>query len=113
MVRRGFSKNQVIDMDFPIREYDFPDGAGNFTGTLVMKKWNSNRALICYFDTNDGRKLKLCVWYKYSADKAYRPQKSELDISYVELDSRLLVEYETMKSGKTRWVDAKLLEVAQ
>ena len=44
-IRRGYSKNQVREMEFPVKDYQFPEGAGSFTGELVMKKWGKRGAL--------------------------------------------------------------------
>lgn len=109
-MRRGYSKNQVMDMEFPMRDYDFPQGTGEFTGTLVMKKWGDRNSLICYFDTDDDEQFKLCVWYKYDAARAYRPKNSEMDITRVEIGARMKVSYEPTKSGKTAWLDATLMQ---
>jgi hypothetical protein len=111
MVKRGFTKHQVMELGFPAKDYSFPEGTGLFSGTLVMKKWSNNRGLICYFDTDDGQKRKLCVWFRGDPEKTYRPRKSDLDISLVELGSRLRVGYAATKSGNSNWLTAEILEV--
>lgn len=110
-VRRGYSKGQVRDMGFPMSDYDFPQGEGSFTGTLVMKRWNKQNGLICYFNTTDGYKYKLCVWFSHDAKRAYRPAKSEVDISYVEIGSVVKVTYGLTRNGKSKWLEAEVLEV--
>ncbi|MBE6971760.1 MAG: hypothetical protein E7446_06535 [Ruminococcaceae bacterium] len=110
-VRRGYSKRQVIEMGFPMADYDFPHGEGSFTGTLVMKRWNKQNGLICYFDTDDGYKYKLCVWFKHDEKRAYRPSKSDIDISYIEIGTRLTATYGLTRNGKSKWINVKVLEV--
>ena len=110
-VRRGYSKGQVRDMGFPMSDYDFPHGEGSFTGTLVMKRWNKQNGLICYYDTNDGYKYKLCVWFSHDEKRAYRPAKSEVDISYVEIGSVVKATYGLTRNGKSKWLEAEVLEV--
>ena len=66
MTQRGYGKPAIMEMGFPTKEYEFPETEGEFFGTLVIKKWNNKGGLICYFDTDDGRKLKLCVWFTKS-----------------------------------------------
>lgn len=48
----------------PLEDYTFPSDAGSFTGTLTYRKWHRNKpALLCYFDTDDGNKYMLMVWW--------------------------------------------------
>ena len=111
MTQRGYSKDAIMEMEFPTKEYEFPETAGKFIGTLVMKKWNSKGGLLCYFDTDDGRKLKLCVWFNYKSERSYRPKSCDLDISYVNIGSTLQVEHAITKSGKSKWLTAELLSL--
>lgn len=109
MNKRAFSKNQIIDMGFPVKEYDFPPGSGSFIGTLVMKKWSNGIGLICYFNVDGGKKYKLMVWFSRKDDRSYRPALSDLDVSYVPIGSRMKVEYEKMTTGKTKWLSAEII----
>lgn len=99
-------------MGFPIWDYDFPIGRGEFTGTLVLKRWNKHLALTCYFDTDQGENLKLCVWFNYYDNtRTYRPKNSELDVSEISLGSRVHVTFEPSRTGKsTIWLSASVLE---
>ncbi len=101
---RGYSKNQVIGMNFPREQYTFPTGNGNFNGTLAMKMWSDKQGLICYFDTDNNEKFKLCVWFSNNDDKSYRPKQSTVDISYLEIGTKCIITYEN-KNGKTVWLD--------
>ena len=76
-----------------------------------MKRWNKQNGLICYFNTTDGYKYKLCVWFSHDEKRAYRPAKSEVDISYVEIGSVVKVTYGLTRNGKSKWLEAEVLEV--
>ena len=108
---RAYSKQQVKRSGFPTGEYTFPQGSGSFVGELVLKMWNNNNALVCYFDTTEGEKYKLCVWFSYDANRSYRPQHSPLDLSYVDIGTSLYVEYDRFPNGyATRWLKAEIVE---
>lgn len=112
-IRRGYSKNQVIEMGFPAGNYSFPTGSGEFVGKLVMKKRGKQNSLICYFDTEDGSTYKLCVWFNPNEAHSYRPRQCDLDISRVEIGTILRVTYDETARGKTRWLKAESLEVRE
>lgn len=108
-MRRAYSKKQVEELGFPSAEYQFPKKSGMFTGTLVMKKWSDSSGLICYFDTEQGEKVKLCVWFRSDPKRTYRPTKSDLDLSMVELGTRICAKYTITQKGKTRWDQADIV----
>lgn len=47
-------------------------------------------------------RLLLCVWFSTADDRSYRPQNSDLDLSYVEIGSGLHIQYGISSSGKSR-----------
>lgn len=106
---RGYSKQDMDNMDFPASQYSFLEGPGEGAATLVMKQWGKQNVLICYFNTDDGKKLKLCVWFCRNASRTYRPRHSDLDLSYIGLNSRLHISYDVNESGKSRFLNAELL----
>ena len=110
--KRGYSNTRVKEMGFPTHEYHFPSGDGFFTGSLVMKKWGKTGIsnLTCYFETTRGEHYKLCVWYNKSPSRSYRPTQSDLDISYLPLGTMLRAVYETTSAGKTKWIDAEIVD---
>lgn len=109
-IRRGYSRRQVEEMGFPIQKYKFPRGKGAFVGELVMKKWGKRNSLICYFDARDGNSYKLCVWFNCKDERSYRPLRSKLDISMVQIGTVLRVEYDEAASGKTKWLTAEVTQ---
>lgn len=108
-IRRGYSEGQMRDMSFSGGDYHFPTGGGEFIGILAMKKWTGENALVCYFDAEDGSKYKLCVWFSYNTNRTYRPAESDLDISHVEIGSKLRVVYGPNSKGNAKWLDAEVL----
>lgn len=96
-VRRGYSRTQIDEMGFDVSEYEFPKGPGRATGTLVMKQWG-NKCLICYFDLDTGDKLRLTVWWK-GDDRSYCPKGSDIDMSCVEIGTRMEIAYDVGESG--------------
>ena len=110
MMKRGYSKKELENLGFPTGEYSFPDTLGQTTATLTMKQWGKQNVLICYFDTDCGEKLKLCAWFSRNDARAYRPRNSDLDISYVEIGSRMNIAYDVTESGKSRFLDAEVLQ---
>lgn len=98
-----------MDIGFPTNEYTFPEGEGSFMGKLVMKKWTDNKALLCYFDTQDSRKLKIQVYWKPELSKSYRPRNSSLDVSQIPIGTVVRVEYGLSKNGKTIWLTAEII----
>ena len=112
----GFGRRRIKDTAeeeavFPLNDYHFPLGDGCFIGKLVMKRWNGRNGLNCFFDGADGTPYKLCVWNSYEDGRAYRPDFSDLDISTMALGTTLRVKYRATRSGKTKWLEAEILEV--
>lgn len=108
--RKSDSQDQVIDN--PYAAYHFPMGDGCFVGTLVMKKWNRCNGLNCFFDGEDGHHYKLCVWNDYETGRTYCPSYTDIDISKLPLGTVLKTKYRGTKSGKTKWLEAEILEVS-
>jgi hypothetical protein len=111
--KRGYSIKEVDEMGFPVWDYDFPAGRGEFAGTLVHKRWVPNHGLLCYFDTDNGEKYKLGVWYRQYCDpkQAYHPKYSDIDISGLTLGSRMRVTYGPSSTLETTiWLGVSDLE---
>ena len=109
-MKRGYSRFEVSEMGFNRRAYAFPVEPGSATGTLVMKEWSKHRCLVCYFDLDSGEKLILCVWKEEDEERSYKPRHSDLDLSYVELGTRLEISYGITSSGKSSFLEAEVLE---
>ena len=107
---RGYSRLQVQGMEnFNRSDYSFPKTPGRGTGILTMKEWGNSRCLICYFDMDDGEKLMLSVWQERDSSRSYKPKNCDLDLTTVEIGSRMEIGYELTKSGKSRFLYANAL----
>lgn len=96
---------------YPLSHYRFPVGDGSFTGTLVERKLNCQQGLNCFFETADGEALKMCVWPDYTIRCSFHPKHSDLDISVLPIGTLLRVTYKQSKTGKTKWLEAEIVEV--
>ena len=60
----------------PMNDYRYPEESGSFTGTLTFRCWHRSKPmLLCFFDADDGRKIKLSVWWQ-SWGVNYSPSKT-------------------------------------
>ncbi len=107
-MNRAYSRNQLEEVGFDYRRYSFPKAPGRGTGTLVMKEWGKAKCLICYFDMDTGEKLALSVWWDSNPQRSYRPKQSDIDMSMVEIGTRMNICYELSSSGKSRFLEAKI-----
>ena len=60
---RGYSKDYAMEAGIPLSEHHFPAEPGECDATLTMKIWGKHKNLLCYFDTDEGERLLLCVWF--------------------------------------------------
>jgi len=106
---RGYSENQVKEMGFKRGEYKFPTVAGKGTATLAMKMWG-NKCLLCYFDMDDGQKIKLTAFREHEHDRYFYPRNCDLDMAAVEIGSRMEVAYGITKTGTASFLNASIQE---
>lgn len=92
-------------------DYSFPEGDGCFIGTLVMKKWNRCNGLNCFFNCLDGRKLTLCAWDNEDPLRAFCPACSDINLSLLPLGTTLRTKFVGTRTGKTKWLEAEIVEV--
>ena len=104
---KGYSENQVREMGFDRSQYRFPDTAGKGTGALTMKIWG-NKCLLCYFDMDDGAKIKLTVFRERVHNRYFQPEKSELDLAEVEIGSFMEIAYGITRNGTAKFLTAKV-----
>ena len=91
---RAYCRDHVAEMGFSTKDYRPPTNAGECDVTLSMKEWGHRKDLICYLDTEDGEKLALCVEFSINSERCYRPPSCRLDLSYVQLESRLHIKFD-------------------
>lgn len=103
-------KKELEIMKHPIHAYQFPSREGSFTGRLVKKRRNGLGGLNCYFDSDDGRAIKLCAWDNGFPGGTYKPRNTDIDIFKVPRRTRMRASYRTSHSGKTQWLEAEVLK---
>ena len=95
-----------------LNEYLFPEESGTFIGTLEHKTYKSDRkCLMCYFRTDDSRKIVLPIWEDSKTSK-YTTQnnKETCFLNDVQEGSRWKCEYEVVKDkGYTRFLNAIMI----
>lgn len=85
----------------PLDNYSYQENTGEFTGTLTFRCWHRNKLmLLCHFDTDDGRRLKLPVWWK-SWGVSYSPAESYISFADEVYDG---VPAGTANTGKSKTV---------
>lgn len=60
---RAYSKDQFWNSNFDTTGYVFNESEGEFSGTLVCKKWGQKHNVNAYVDLDDGRKI-LCTAFQ-------------------------------------------------
>ena len=94
----------------PMYDYTYPPDSGEFTGTLSFRCWHRNKPmLLCFFDTDDGRKIKLQVWFQ-TWGVCYSPAETHINFADEVFDgSRWHCVYEKKDNGFIRWRRAEPL----
>ncbi|MCL2189165.1 MAG: hypothetical protein FWC16_09625 [Defluviitaleaceae bacterium] len=81
-----------------------PAKEGVFEGQLVMKVYG-DFCIRCYFETDNGQKLKLVAWQNRQTGR-YSPRGSNIDFKSVALNSTWENRVELDKTKKLVWTDA-------
>ena len=95
----------------PLDEYSYPTDSGEFTGTLMFRCWHRNKPmLLCCFDTDDGHKFKLPVWWQ-SWGVNYAPAETHINFAdEVEDGTRWRCVYQKKANGYIRWRRAEPID---
>jgi len=89
--RKAYTKEQFEESGFDASGYKYNAETGNFTGTLVIKRWCKEiHALIAYIDFDDGRKIEQKIY----------PANDYLGITTIKMGSKVKLKY--AKSPKTK-----------
>ena len=105
--KRGYVSNDIEEMGFNVNEYPFPATSGEANATLVMKKWGKKMNLICYFDSDDGQKLKLIAYRNDKKGSKYTTRENDICMSRQSLGSRWKIKYTITPKGNTSWLSAE------
>ena len=92
----------------PLSGYSYPEDSGEFTGTLAFRCWHKNKPmLLCFFDTDDERKIKLQVWWQ-SWGTNYSPAEEDINFADGVFDgSRWHCTYTKKENGYISWRSAE------
>lgn len=95
----------------PLDDYSYPKNTGEFIGTLAFRCWHKNKPmLLCYFDTDDGRKIVLPVWQQ-DWGVCYSPSETHINFADEVFDgSRWRCTYHKKENGYIRWQRAEPLD---
>ena len=100
--KRGYVPSDLEEMGFDVNQYPFPSEAGETTATLVMRKWGKRCNLICYFDTDDGQKLKLIAYRDDRKGGKYTTRENDICMSRQPLGSRWKIKYTITARGNIK-----------
>jgi hypothetical protein len=98
---------QAREIGFDRNAYT-PAAVGTFTGTLIMKIYG-DFCLRCYFETADGRKLKVTAWQNRRTGKC-GPYRSGMDFKEIPLQTKWENSVGLSRTGKLVWTGAKEME---
>jgi hypothetical protein len=104
-IDKPFSRLQLYDSGFSYQDYSMPD-AGTYNAVLVLRSWGKCDTLHCYFETDDGKKLKLQVYHP-----TYCPRESCIPFngSEVHAGDKFKVTVKLNGAGHTFWAAAGLI----
>ena len=106
------SRNEIITTikgrkEAPLKQYSFPTEKGEFIGILKYRAWGRKSALLCYFDTDDGKNYVLSAWW----NREYMPRQTQISFADdVVNGTRWRCTFEISKGGSTTtWLTAEML----
>ena len=89
-------------------DYIAPDKAEPFVGRLVSTEWwhkGGRFALICNFQTEDGRRIALFAFQKETG--FYGPRDGEVNFKHVEKNTLWRCELQMTRTGRCTWISAR------
>ena len=98
--KRALTYNQLIGIGFDTMAYSFPIEGGVFIGALTAKCWGTKRNLTCYFDLDNGDKIKLNTWW----------EQNYMDIDILPVGTSVKLTMEKNKKGFISLTDIEVLE---
>jgi hypothetical protein len=103
-IKSNYTPGQAREIGFDRNAYEVA-AEGAFTGTLVMKIYG-DFCIRCYFETIDGRKLKLTAWQNRRTGK-YGPYRSGMDFKEIPLQTVWENNVGLSRTGNPTWIEAK------
>ena len=108
-LKRACTKNDIYCINFDYKSYNFPLQANEVDAILVMKQWGRKMNLICYFQTTENNKIKLCAYVQRDLNGRYSPRESDIDMSQISLGTKRRIKYSIGKTGVSIWNNAQIL----
>lgn len=108
-LKRACTKNDIYCINFDYKSYNFPLQANEVDAILVMKQWGRKMNLICYFQTTENNKIKLCAYVQRDLNGRYSPRESDIDMSQISLGTKMRIKYSIGKTGVSIWNNAQIL----
>lgn len=82
--RKAYTKEQFKESGFDASGYRYNAEIGDFTGTLIIKRWcKETHTLIAYLDFDDGRKIEQKIY----------PANDYLGITKIKMGSKVRLKY--------------------
>jgi len=110
-MERDLSKLHKGTDGFYYDDYVQPDKPEVFIGRLVSTVWWNKRkrnALICNFETEDGRKIALLAFQKETG--LYGPRYGNVNFKQAETDTLWKCEIKMTRTGHCTWASAEPIE---
>lgn len=93
--------------DYMYNDFLPPENTKTFTGLLVSIEWwhqKGKYALICNFKKEDGSRISLFAFQKYTG--FYGPKSKKINFKEVALGTRWLCKIRKSSTGRLTWHDA-------
>lgn len=102
------NKRDDTNGDMKTKGYDsspfvFPEGEGEFTGTLVMTSWTKKLGLLCHFRTDDGKLYKLIAYWNPRHGDKYTAKDNDIDMSKEPMGAKFKIHYSSIGKHYTVW----------
>lgn len=95
---------------YGLNEYKYLDTPGEYIVTLKHRSWGKKHNLGCCFETDDGKKFRLYVWFNENTNGAhFSPKNSSIDFSTVNDDTKWKITTSTTCNGKVKWDNAEII----
>lgn len=94
--------------NYHIDEYKFLSEPVELILTLKCRAWGKSMGLICFFEDEEGNKIKAYAFRKNKDGKEmYTPTKSKIDFSQVKDETKWKCIFELNRNKRLSWVSAE------
>lgn len=104
----GILTQQAEFEEHHIYEYEFLSEPTELVLTLKCRAWGKSMGLICFFENEEGNKVKAYVFRKNKDGvEMYTPTKSKIDFSQVQDGTKWKCTFELNRNKRLSWVSAE------